>query len=201
MPRPTKLSVHRHRGKNRQRGKNRHKNRPPRACRCKRGSDTGWFRFGIRKRGGPELAGNNSLGQTNKESKNPLTIDSCALSEKAVEVRELEGDDLVVTCQLARDSSSAITSHTLIDYGATGFVFMDQDFARRHQCPLIPLKKPCALEVIDGRPIASCMITHLARTKLQIRHHVEDAFFFVTRLGHYPLVLGIPWILHHNVSI
>ena len=54
---------------------------------------------------------------------------------------------------------------------------------------------------MDGRPIASGMITHLVRTKLQIRHHVEDAFFFVTRLGHYPLILGIPWLPHYNVII
>ena len=135
------------------------------------------------------------------ESKNPLTIGSWALSEKAVEERELEGDHVVVACQLARDSSSAISSHALIDNGATGFAFMDEDFASRHQFPLIPLKKPHALEVIDGRLIASGMITHLVCVKLQIRHHVEDAFFFVTRLGHYPLVLGIPWLQYHDVHI
>ena len=139
--------------------------------------------------------------QTNKESKNTLTIGSCELSEKAAEERELEGDHLVVACQLSRDSSFAISSHTLIDHSATGFAFMDKDFARRHQFPLIPLKKPRTLEVIDGRPIASGMITHLVCTKLQIRHHVEDTFFFVTRLGHYPLVLGIPWFRHHDVNI
>ena len=103
----------------------------------------------------------------------------------------MEGDHLVVACQLARDPLSVVASYALINNGATGFAFMDEDFARRHQFPLIPLKQPRTLEVIDGRPIASRMITHLVRAKLQIRHHVEDAFFFVTRLGHYPLVLGI----------
>ena len=24
---------------------------------------------------------------------------------------------------------------------------------------------------------------------------------FVTKLGHYPLVLGIPWLRHHDVAI
>ena len=78
---------------------------------------------------------------------------------------------------------------------------MDEDFARHHQFPLIPLKTPRVLEVIDRRPMASGMITHLLRAKLQIRHHVEDAFFFVTRLGHYLLILGIPWLQHHDVNI
>ena len=106
-----------------------------------------------------------------------------------------------MACQLARDTSSVISSHALIDNGATGFTFMDEDFARRHQFSLIPLKIPSRLEVIDGRPIASGMITHLARAKLQIRHHMEDAFFFVTKLDHYPLILGIPWLRHHDVNI
>ena len=118
-----------------------------------------------------------------------------------MEERELEVDHLVVACQLARDSSSIVSSHTLIDNGATSFTFIEEDFACHHQFPLIPLKKPRTLEVINGRPIVSGIITHLVRTKLQIRHHVEDAFFFVTRLGHYPLVLGIPWLQHHDVNI
>ena len=113
------------------------------------------------------LAGASTV-PTPVHSKKPLTIGSCALSEKAVEERKLEGDHLVVACQLARDSSSAISSHALIDNSATGFAFMDKDFARCHQFPLIPLKTPRALEVIDGRPIASGMITHLVRAKLQI---------------------------------
>ena len=118
-----------------------------------------------------------------------------------MEERELEGDHLVVACQLARDPSSVVSSYARIDNSVTGFAFMDEDFARRHLFLQIPLKQPRTLEVIDGRPIASGMLTHLVRAKLQIRHHVEDAFFFVTRLGHYLLVLGIPWLRHHDVNI
>ena len=113
----------------------------------------------------------------------------------------MEGDHLVVACQLPRDPSSVVSSNALIDNGPTGFAFMDEDFARHHQFPLIPLKQPRTLEVIDGRPNASGMITHLICAKLQIRHHVEDAFFFVTRLGHYPVIHGIPWLRHHDVNI
>ena len=40
---------------------------------------------------------------------------------------------------------------------------MDEDFPRRHQFPLILLKKPRIPEVLDGRPIASVMITQLVR--------------------------------------
>ena len=101
--------------------------------------------------------GGSSLGQMS------FSICSCSLSEKAVEERELEGDHFVIACQLARDSSSVVSSYALIDNGATDFAFMDEDFACRHQFPLIPLKKPRTREVIDGRPIASDMIIHLVR--------------------------------------
>src|SRR5436853_3938933 len=130
-----------------------------------------------------------------------LSIGSCSLSEKAVEERHLEGDHLVASCQLTRDSSRVIPSHALLDDSATGYAFMYENFARRHNFPLIPLKKPRDLEVIDGRPVVSGAITHLAHAKLQIRNHVEEAFFFITKLGHYPIVLGIPWRRHHDVSI
>ena len=95
------------------------------------------------KGGGSGVAGGNSLVQKS------LSIGSCSLSEKAasVEERELEGDNLVVACQVARDSSSVVSSYVLIDNGAAGFAFMDEDFARRHQFPLIPLKQPRTLEV------------------------------------------------------
>ena len=122
-------------------------------------------------------------------------MSSAALSDRPVEEEHLEGEHLVVACQLSRDSSNVIPCFTLLDDSATGFAFLDEAFAHRHKFPLIPLKKPRDLEVIDGRPVVSGQITYIVRTKLPIRNHVEEAFFFITtgKLGHYPLVLGIPW--------
>ena len=62
------------------------------------------------------LAGASAV-QTPVRSKKPLNIGSCALSEKAVEERKLEGDHLVVACQLVHDSSSAISSHAVTRRG------------------------------------------------------------------------------------
>ncbi|TKA50332.1 hypothetical protein B0A49_13656, partial [Cryomyces minteri] len=45
-------------------------------------------------------------------------------------------------------------------------------------------------------------ITHIACTALKIKSHSEAYVpFFVTTLGHYPIVLGIPWLRQHNVDI
>lgn len=36
---------------------------------------------------------------------------------------------------------------------------------------------------------------------MTIDKHTETLPLFVTKLGHYPVVLGIPWLRHHDVSI
>jgi len=112
----------------------------------------------------------------------------------------MEGKHLVVLCNISFGNQT-IATHALIDCGATGIAFIDKDFARHHQLPLTPLQYPRSLEVIDGRPISSGDITHVANTHLSILEHQEPLPMFVTKLGHYPIVLGIPWLELHDVAI
>jgi hypothetical protein len=112
----------------------------------------------------------------------------------------MEGDHLVVSCTLSVNGQT-IATHALIDSGATGIAFIDKDFARHHQLPLTPLQNPRSLEVIDGRPISSGDITHTISITLSINEHQEKLRMFVTKLGHYPIVLGIPWMDLHDINI
>jgi hypothetical protein len=59
------------------------------------------------------------------------------LSVSKVEVLEgsMEGKYLVITCSLTVNNQE-IPTHALIDGGATGIAFMDQDFAHHHHIPL-----------------------------------------------------------------
>ena len=68
--------------------------------------------------------------------------------------------------------------------GGRGSRGRDEEFTRHHQLPLIPLKARRAPEVIDWRPVFTRTIAHLVGVHSQIRHHLEDAFFFDTRLGY-----------------
>lgn len=117
-----------------------------------------------------------------------------------VEEMSMEGKHLVVSCTLTF-SDKNIRMHALIDCGATGISFVDEDFAHHHQIPFQPLQKPRALEVINGHSIASGDITHLALAQCTIYEHREQLPMFITRLGHYPLVLGIAWLQLHDVTI
>jgi hypothetical protein len=124
------------------------------------------------------------------------------LSVSKVEVLEgsMEGKHLVITCTLTVNNQE-IPTHALIDCGATGIAFMDKDFARHHQIPLQQLKEKKQIEVIDGRTIESGDITHIAKVGMKIQEHGEQLPMFITKLGHYPIVLGIPWLKLHDVAV
>jgi len=66
---------------------------------------------------------------------------------------------------------------------------------------LFKLKEPRSLEVIDGRPVESGTITHLTKVSVNINGHKEELPMFITKLGHYPIVLGLPWMRRHDISI
>jgi predicted ThiF/HesA family dinucleotide-utilizing enzyme len=91
--------------------------------------------------------------------------------------------------------------HALIDCGATGIAFMDEDFARHHQIPLQVLRGKKQVEVIDGRPIESGDITHIAKVGMKIQEHKAQLPMFITKLGDYPIVLGIPLLRLHDVAV
>lgn len=110
-------------------------------------------------------------------------------------------DQLVVTCSVSQNSASFVPTYALINTGASGYAFVDQDFATKHGFALTPLKKLRLLEVIDGRLVESGRITHIAKLSLDIHGRQETAPFFVNKLGHYPIVMGIPWMRHHDLAL
>ena len=103
----------------------------------------------------------------------------------------LEGSHFVINCSII-DYYQKLATHALVDCGASGFSFIDNEFVRQHNCPLFKLSEPRRLDIIDGRPIDSGDITHISKISLNIGGHTEYLSAFVTKLEYYPLVLGIP---------
>jgi hypothetical protein len=122
------------------------------------------------------------------------------VKDTAIEEGSIDGNHLIVTYTLSLNNKE-IPTYTLIDCGAIGYAFIDQDFANCHQLSPYPLKASCALEVIDGQKISSGNITHIVEVQLSIHEYWERLAMFVTKLGHYPIVLSIPWLKQHNVAI
>ena len=105
----------------------------------------------------------------------------------------MDENHIVISTQI-QDESSLISTYALVDCEAMGFAFIDEEFARDHNFPLFKLKKPCCLELIDRRLIESGLITHMTKLKMTIASHQEKIPLFVTKLGHYSIVLGLPWL-------
>ena len=125
------------------------------------------------------------------------------LSVSKVEVLEgsLEGKHLVITCTLSLNDQE-VPTHVLINCGATGITFMDRDFACHHQIRAFEqLMEQKQVEVIDGRPIQSGEITHIAKVGMKIQDCREQLSMFVTKFRHYLIVLGIRWLCLYDVAV
>ena len=83
----------------------------------------------------------------------------------------LDGNHIVISVEL-NDDVSNIPTFPLIDSGATGYAFADEEYARDYNLPLFKLKTPRSLEVIDGRLVQSGAVSHL--TKLNMRINCND---------------------------
>ena len=109
---------------------------------------------------------------------------------------------LVIPCTLG--NSSEISTHSLLDTGATGVAFIDKAMAR-HVCNMLkisflPLAKPKPLKGFDGKPARP--ITHTIYPTLTVQGHFELlAPMLVTSLGQHPIILGKPWMRKHGVIL
>ena len=68
----------------------------------------------------------------------------------------------------------------------------------------IQIKKegyPETVEVVDGTEIVSGLITHDGFPQLHIDNHVGKLKFQLTKLSHYPIILGQVWLKKHYPDI
>lgn len=82
------------------------------------------------------------------------------------------------------------------DIGVSGQVFMNISFAKLHGFKFIYLQQPCSLVVAAGRDVTFGSIMHFMTTLITIEDksgniRTETFDMFVTKLGQYPIILGI----------
>ncbi|KAL0180319.1 hypothetical protein M9458_025761, partial [Cirrhinus mrigala] len=96
----------------------------------------------------------------------------------------------------------SIRTTALIDSGAAGN-FIDKDFVKTNQLPLLPCVSPVAVAALDGRPLGSGRVEHTT-TDLTLclePGHQEIIRFFTITSSQSPLILGFPWLNHHEPTI
>jgi hypothetical protein len=86
----------------------------------------------------------------------------------------------------------AIAITAMLDSGANSN-FIDQEFTRKHNIPLIKKTTKVLLQVINGILIASEGISHYTSpSKLSLSAYRERISLDIILLGDYDVVLGIP---------
>jgi transposase InsO family protein len=109
---------------------------------------------------------------------------------------------MVLPAELLLPDRTAIPAPAMLDSGAEGKAFVDQSWAESHNLRMHQLKYPITIEVFDGRPAESGQITHYIRTGMRINdHRQKNLLLYVTQLGSYPIVLGMPWLKQHDPLI
>jgi hypothetical protein len=102
---------------------------------------------------------------------------------------------------LLKIGNKLIDAHTVIDCGGTGKAFVYKDFVHHHKLKVKELRESGQLEVIDGRPNESETILTMGKLNLGIRSHKEHLPVFVTKLGHYSIMLQLPWEQLYDITI
>lgn len=97
-------------------------------------------------------------------------------------------DNHMVISLCLENNAKIVRTCAMIDSGATGFAFMDEEFADSHGLSSTPLQQKYELEVFDGRTALSGAVTDLVVGDMITDQHPEtQAPFFLTKLGHYLL--------------
>ena len=87
-----------------------------------------------------------------------LHISSCSLQSHVKEEASLDENHIVISTQI-QDESSLISTHALVDCGATGFAFIDQEFARGDMARAIIPRRPLT-PILDLARRASAILAY-----------------------------------------
>ncbi len=95
-----------------------------------------------------------------------------------------------------------IDTAAFIDSGAAGN-FIDAEFAKTHNIPLVSCESHLAVAALDGRPLGSGRIHFTTEdlTLLTGALHTKTIRLFVFQSPQTPLILGLPWLERHNLHI
>jgi hypothetical protein len=93
-----------------------------------------------------------------------------------------------------------IETQALLDCRAFG-EFMDSDFAKLHDIPLIKLRKPWITRNTDRTQNKKGVVMHKAIIDLNINGKEDPMTFFTTGLEKDNMILGLIWLRKHNPVI
>ena len=107
----------------------------------------------------------------------------------------MDGEPFVVSA-LINDISFA---STLIDTGCLSYGLCDPRYARKHNLARLRIQ-PREVTAFDGKVSAS--VDEVVVVTLDLDGHRESRLFmYVVPIGHYDMILGMPWITAQDAQI
>ncbi|KAI2647554.1 Transposon Tf2-6 polyprotein [Labeo rohita] len=88
----------------------------------------------------------------------------------------------------------------LLDSGAEGN-FMDWNFARLLHVPITPLTLKISVNALNGQSLPCITHTTAPITMITSGNHKEELTFLLITSPMVPVVLGHPWLVHHNPKV
>ena len=99
---------------------------------------------------------------------------------------------LLSTNILPNEKDEMIKTKTLLDCGAGG-IFLDQNFAWKHNIRTMKLKQPIRARNVDGTDKQGT-IRYYTDLKIKIDDQIFLERFYITGLGNQKIILGLPWL-------
>ena len=109
--------------------------------------------------------------------------------------------EVIVKIELEKiDMQEGITVEALLDSGAAELV-MSSEFARRKKFKLKKIERPIYMRNVDGTLNKEGLIEHTVEVNIYYQEHRERMEINVIGGQKWNVILGMPWLVHHNSEI
>ena len=98
------------------------------------------------------------------------------------------------------DGKKIVETKALINSGTQG-IFMDEQFAKKHQLPLLRLNKEIQVSNVDESPNKNGPIRFHTRLPTKIDGKTISTRFLISNLGKEDVILGLPWLDKVNPKV
>ena len=104
-----------------------------------------------------------------------------------------------ITCKTTHENKT-VEARILLDTGAGG-LFMNKDYAKKHDTRLYPLKTPIIPRNVDGTPNAQGKITHYTWIQYKQGSAWMLERLLITGLGSHDIIFGLPWFQKYQPNV
>jgi len=182
------------------------------ACYCKNVGEEGLAQVPLNKfevlkdrvmqkeeEGGGEVRKDRKKILREEKAKRGIEVRQTKVEKKEKKEKKLR--EVVVKIGLKQEEEEkGIVTEALLDSGVTGLV-MSEEFARKHRFKRMKLKRPIHMRNVDSMLNYAGPIKDTVEVEIFFKGHKERTSIDVIEGQKWSVILGMPWLAHHNPEI